>query len=70
MMEHHKNVLQPNQSILCPSSSNNEIVNIGINYENFFNSHSFKISEIKYAVKLLKKISRPWQHHFWNDYMR
>ena len=54
VMEHYKNLLQPNQIIAPYSpSKNNGIVNIGINYENLLKS-PFTIDEIKNAVKSLK----------------
>ena len=54
VMEHYKNLLQPNQIISpCFPSKNNGIVNIGINYENLLKS-PFTIDEIKNAVKSLK----------------
>ena len=56
MMKHHKNLLQPNRFTPCRSSNNNEIVNIGINYENLLNS-PFTIDEITNAVKLLKQMN-------------
>lgn len=53
MMEHHKNLLQPNRITPCLLSNNNEIVNIGINYETLLNS-LFTIDEIKNAIKSIK----------------
>ena len=53
MMEHHTNLLQPNRITPCLLSNNNEIANIGINYETLLNS-LFTIDEIKNAIKSIK----------------